>query len=170
MLERMTQLRVPVIGMAVVATALAPSAVRSERVRDPLRFFEGSTVAVSTVKVAMKKAYRTRSLGRGLIRRDGSLDLVQRVEDEGRPPHDRRWEIRRIAPGRYAGTMTEASGPVRIEEMGGRFRFQFKMKGGLSAEQWLTPLPDGRSARTKLTVRKFGMTVGRSEGLIRKIS
>ena len=166
----MRQLRISVVGMALVATALPSSAVRSERVRDPLRFFEGSTIAVSTVKVAMKKAYRTRSVGRGLIRRDGSLYLTQRIEEEGRPPHDRRWDIRQIGPGRYTGTMTEANGPVRIEEVGGRFRFQFKMKGGLSAEQWLTPLPDGRAARTKLTVRKYGLTVARSEGLIRKTS
>jgi hypothetical protein len=163
------QLRTPIIGMALAATALAPSASRSERVRNPLRFFEGSTVTVGTVRVVMTKAYGTRSTGRGLIRRDGSLYLVQRVEDDGRPPHERRWDIRQVGPGRYAGTMSEAKGPVKIEEVGGRFRFQFKMKGGLSAEQWLTPLPDGKSARMKLTVRKLGMTVARSDGIIRKI-
>jgi hypothetical protein len=162
------QLRIATIGIALAATAL-PSALRSERLPNRLRFFEGSTVTVGTVKVVLKKAYGTRSTGRGLIRQDGSLYLVQRVEDDGRPPHERRWNIRQVAPGRYAGSMSEASGPVKIEEVGGRFRFQFKMKGGLSAEEWLTPLPDGRSARMTLTVRKLGMTVARSDGIIRKI-
>ena len=121
------------------------------------------------VKVVMKKPFHTRSIGRGAIKPDGSLYLVQRVEEDGRPPRDRRWQIRQVARGRFAGTMSEASGPVTIEEIGGRYRFRFKMKGGLSVEQWMTPLPGGRSARNKMTVRKLGVTVARSDGVIRKI-
>jgi hypothetical protein len=153
-----------------LAASLTSSAALGEQLRDPLRFFEGRTVSVSTVKLVMKKPFHSRSVGRGEIKPDGSLYLVQRIEEEGRPPHDRRWQIRRVASGRFAGTMSEASGPVTIEEIGGRYRFRFKMKGGLSAEQWMTPLPDGRSARTKLRVRKFGVIIARSEGMIRKVS
>ncbi len=118
----------------------------------------------------MKKPYHSRSIGRGEIKPDGSLFLVQRIEEEGRLPHDRRWQIRRVASGLFVGAMSEASGPVTIEEINGRYRFRFKMKGGLSVEQWMTPLQGGRSARNQVTVRKLGVTVARSEGMIRKVS
>jgi hypothetical protein len=153
-----------------VAASLTSSAAPSERFRDPLRFFEGRTESVSTIKVVMKKPFRSRSIGRGEIKPDGSLYLVQHVEEDGRPPHDRRWQIRQVASGRFAGTMSEANGPVTIEEIEGRYRFRYKMKGGLSVEQWMTPLSGGRSAQNKLTIRKFGVTVARSEGVIRKAS
>ncbi len=136
---------------------------------DPLRFFEGRTESVSMVKVFAKKPFQSRSIGRGEIGSDGTLFLVQRVEEDGKTPFDRRWRIRQAGPGRFSGTMSEAKGPVTIEEVGGRYHFQFKMKGNVSVEQWLAPLPDGKSARSKITFRKFGLTVGHSEGVVRKL-
>jgi hypothetical protein len=44
------------------------------------------------------------------------------------------------------------------------------MKGNFAVEQWLVPLPGGMSARNSLKVRRFGMTVGTSDGTIRKLS
>jgi hypothetical protein len=43
------------------------------------------------------------------------------------------------------------------------------MKGNLAIEQWLTPMPGGRVARSKVSIRKFGMRVGSSDGTIRKL-
>jgi len=57
-----------------------------------------------------------------------------------------------------------------VDEVDGRYRFKFKMKGDLFVEQWLTPAPDGNSAQSKLTVRKFGMKVASSTGYVRRIS
>ena len=65
--------------------------------------------------------------------------------------------------------MSEAVGPVYVDEINDDYRFKFKMKGNLAVEQWVTPLADGKSARTKMTVRKMGMRVATSEGTIRKI-
>ena len=65
--------------------------------------------------------------------------------------------------------MNEAAGPVVIDEIGDRFRFRFKMKGNLSVEQWITPNAGGKTGRTKLTIKKLGMTVANSEGTIRKL-
>lgn len=152
----------------VVSLALA-SGANAEKIQDPLRFFEGATESVSTVKIMLKKPYRTRAVGKGRINPDGALDLVQRIEGEGKAPKVRRWIIRQTAPGHYAGTMNEAVGPVSIDEVGGRYRFRFRMKGNLAVEQWLTPEAGGRAARNELTVKKFGIRVGTSEGTIRKI-
>jgi hypothetical protein len=166
----MTQFYIAAVPIVFMATAVISGAEGAERPGNPLKFFEGRTESVSTVKVITKKPYRSRSLGLGQIRSDGTLYLVQRVEEGARTPFDRRWRIRQTGPGRFSGTMSEATGPVTIAEIRGGFRFRFKMKGNLSVEQWLTPLPDGKSARTKVTIRKLGLTVGSSDGTIRKLS
>jgi hypothetical protein len=153
-----------------VATCLAftpsPAAAKTS---DPIEFFAGRTESIGTVKIAMKKPFRSRAVGKGEIKADGSLELVQRVEDEGEQPRDRRWRMRRTAPGRYAGTMSDARGPVTVEEVGGRYRFRFRMEGNIAVEQWLTPMPDGRSARSVVTIRKYGVRVGGSDAVIRKL-
>jgi hypothetical protein len=137
---------------------------------DPLRFFEGRTESKGTVRVFMRKSYQTRSVGQGRIEPDGSLSLVQQVKDEGKPPRERRWRIRQVGPHRFVGTMSEASGPVTIDDVEGRYRFRFKIKGNMSVEQWLDPLDGGMAARNSMTVRKFGMTVGTGEGMIQKLA
>lgn len=156
-------------ALAFLALA-ASSAGAAEPLEDPMRFFEGHTEGVSTVKIITKKAYQSKTIGKGTIGADGVLELVQRVEDEGKPPHNRIWHIREVAPGRFSGTMSEASGPVTIETVGGKFRLRFKMDGHISVEEWLTPHPGGRSASNKTTIKKFGFVVASSNGTIRKTS
>ena len=135
---------------------------------DPMRFFEGKTVSLSTIKLIMRRPYRSRTIGDGEID-SGTLNLVQRVHEDGKAPYDRKWRMRQVAPGRFTGTMSEAKGPVTAEEFRGRYRFRFKMRSNMSIEQWLTPLPGGKSARSRVTIRKLGMTVGRSDGVVRKL-
>ena len=162
-------LRLPLMAAAFIGAAWSVEVASAERLTDPMRFFEGRTESTGTVKLITKNAYQTRSIGNGEIRKDGALHLVQRVEEDGRAPFERRWVIRQVGPGRFSGTMSEAVGAVTVEELKGRFRFRFKMKGSVSVEQWLTPLPGGRSARSTVTIKKFGLTVGKSEGMVRKL-
>ena len=160
-----------VIGPAALAASLLiPASAVADRLSSPFSFFDGVTETVGTLKVIMHRPAATRSVGHGEIQPDGSLVLVQRVEDQGKPPHMRRWLIRQVAPGHFAGTMSEATGPVTIDQVGSRYRFRFAMKGGLSVEQWLTPMADGRSAKSDTTVHRFGITVASAEGIVRKIS
>jgi hypothetical protein len=156
---------VPIALLGASASAVPTS---THGMTDPMRFFEGRTESVSTVKLIMRKPFNSRSIGQGEID-SGVLELIQRVQDEGKAPYNRQWRMRQVAPGQFAGTMSEAAGPVLAEEVNGQYRFRFKMKGNLTVEQWLTPLPGGQAARSKTSIRKFGMTVGRSEGTIRKL-
>lgn len=156
------------LPIALVGASAAAGPRSPDPQTDPMRFFEGKTESLSTIKLIMRKTYHSRTIGDGKID-DGFLNLVQRVHEDGKSPYERRWRVRQIAPGRFSGTMSEAKGPVIVEQVGGRYRFRFKLKGNVSIEQWLTPLPGGQSARSKLTIRKLGMTVGRSEGTIRKL-
>ena len=156
-------------AIAYVAFLLLFAAPGSaEQQTDPLRFFEGRTETHGTMKVMFRKAYATSSVGQGRIESDGSLTLVQRVEDDGKAPHERRWRVRKTGAEQYTGTMSDATGPVMIEKTGGRYRFHFTMKGDLHVEEWLTPLPGNRSASTVTKVRRFGLTVATAEAVIRK--
>jgi len=148
---------------------LMPSSALGEAVAHPFRFFEGRTLTEGTLKVMLSKPQRSRTHGVGTVRPDGSLALVQKVEDQGKPARERRWLIREVAPGRFSGSMTEASGPVTIEQVSGRYRLRLKVAGGYNVEQWLTPLPGGKSARSHLTVRKLGIVVATGEGLVTKL-
>lgn len=136
---------------------------------DPLRFFEGRTEGEGTAKVIFKSPYGVRVHGRGRIARDGALVLDQTVEEDGKPSRIRSWHIREIAPGRYAGTLSDAIGPVRLEIVGGRFHIKFKMKGGLGVEQWLSAAPGGGSVHNSMMIRKFGLKVATLEESIRRI-
>jgi hypothetical protein len=157
------------VPAVLISLALPLAPAKAERMPEALSFFEGRTEMLSLVKVVMKTPYRSQTLGKGQILSDGSLSLVQQVHDPGKPTSHRRWLIRQVSPGRFTGTMSEAIGPVHIQQIGGKFLFRFKMKGKLAIEQWITPLPGGKSAKSKVTVRKLGMRVATSEGTIRKL-
>lgn len=156
------------IALLGASGAASAEAERIARIGDPMSFFDGRTEGTSTVKVLMKKPFRSKTIGDGDINR-GVLTLVQKVVEEGKAPYDRKWKMRQVSPGRFTGTMTEAAGPVIAEEVGGKYRFRFKMKGNLTIEQWLTPLPGGKEAISKVSIRKYGMKVGSSDGTIRKL-
>lgn len=153
--------------LALLVAALVPSAA-SAGIPDPLRFFEGRTESMATMRIINRSPVVSRWVGYGTIKADGSLQVVQHVNEQGRPDFDRWWQIREVGPDQFAGTMSEATGPVTIERIGAAYRFRFRMKKNLSAEQWLTPLGE-TAARTRMTIRKFGVTVGHSEGWIRKM-
>ena len=158
----------PAALLAAASLFAAPAAAASTD--GPMQFFEGRTEGSGTIRTVLGKPYRTRSVGHGRFEPDGTMVFVQRVVDDGKPPHERRWKIRQTGPRHFSGTMSEALGPVKIEEVGGRFRFRFRMKGNLSVEQWLVPLAGGTAARNTLTIRKFGVKVATSEGMLRKLA
>lgn len=156
-------------GIAVALSLLAAPCPAAAAKTDPMQFFEGRTESIGTVRLVMKKPFQSKAIGEGEIKPDGSLVLVQRVYDQGEQPRVRRWHMRRVGEGRYSGTMSEAKGPVTVEEIDGKYRFRFRMDGSVSVEQWLIPAPDGQSARSKITIRKYGIHVGSSNAVIHKL-
>jgi hypothetical protein len=159
-------LRTATVGLLALCLA---SAADAQQLGHPLSFFEGATEMVSTVNLMTKKPYRARTTGQGKIQSDGSLVLIQQVADAGHRPYQRRWHMRQVGPGRYSGTMTEAKGAVTAEQDSARNMFHIRMKNGVSIEQWLTPLAGGTSARSLIVIRKLGIRVGTSTGIVRKL-
>lgn len=124
----------------------------------------------SMMKILLKAPIAARSVGEGRIGSDGSLILVQQVIHDGKPQKKRHWRVRRAGDGAFTASMNEAIGPVAIERVGDAYRFRFRMKGQLSVDQWVRPLPGGTAARSTMKVKKLGVTVATSDGTIRKIA
>ncbi|WP_375403792.1 DUF3833 family protein [uncultured Sphingomonas sp.] len=160
-----------VLTLAACAPAAAPAALAAAPtpVFDPLIFFAGLTEGTAKLKIVLRAARAVRVEGSGTIRPDGALVLDQTVAQEGKPATRRRWRIHRTGPTTYAGTLSDAVGPIAGEVTGNRLHLSFTMKGGLATDQWLTLSPDGRSAANILTARKFGVTVARLDETIRKL-
>lgn len=134
----------------------------------PATFFAGRTEGRARLEVMFGSPRPVHIAGDGRVERDGTLVLDQAVTQAGKPPKRREWRIRETAPGRYAGTLTDASGPVSGTVTGNCLRLRYPMKGGLNAEQWLYLQPGGRTALNRMSITKFGIPVARLEETITK--
>lgn len=165
----MTPLRLVLAPLILIAAVPGAALAAVQPPIDPFTFYEGLTDTTGTLKVMMHSPVHTHCISRGELRPDGSLSLVQRVEDEGKAPYLRHWLVRQVSPGHFVGTMSQATGPVAIDQIGNRYRFRFAMSGGLSVEEWLAPQPGGRTATSSITVHKYGIPVATSQDVVRKI-
>src|SRR4030095_690393 len=97
-------------ALPIVLLGASASAVTSspDPASDPMRFFDGKTESLSTIKLIMRKPYRSKTLGTGEID-SGVLKLVQRVQEDGKAPYQRMWKIRQVGPGRFSGSMSGAN-------------------------------------------------------------
>ncbi|WP_281823377.1 DUF3833 family protein [Sphingobium sp. BS19] len=155
------------LGLLCVSTSIG--AAPPARKFDPAAFFAGRTVGDARLKVMMSRAKAIHVDSTGRVEADGALAVSQVVAEEGKPVKQRSWRIRMVAPGRYEGTLSDASGPVKGVMTDNVLNLRFAMKGGLQAEQKLTLRPDGLSVHNAMTIRKFGMTVATLEETIRKL-
>jgi hypothetical protein len=132
-------------------------------------FFTGRSEGQGVLRVMMQDARPVRVRSQGRVARNGEIVLSQHIEEEGKSARQREWRLRETAPGRFTGSLTEATGPVRGEVRGGRLLVSYRMRGGLDVSQTLTMLPGGRSVRNVLVVRKLGMPVAALEETIIKV-
>lgn len=126
---------------------------------DPFRFFAGQTRSAGEMKVILRRRVPVSVAGNGAVRPDGSLTLVQVVEEGTKPARTREWHLRRTSPGHYTGTLTDARGPVTADTDGPRLHLSFTTPSGFKVQQWLTLTPDGRSADNILRATRLGVTV-----------
>lgn len=134
---------------------------------DPFVFFAGHSEGTATLRKLFSRPVPVHVVSDGHL--DGAELVLDQVVTEGeKPPRHRQWRLRQIAPGRYAGTLSDATGAVTAETQGNRLHIAFTMKGGLPTQQWLTLAPDGASAHNLLVVRKLGLSVAVLDETIRK--
>ena len=144
---------------ACTAAAPPPEAKQAGPAFDPVAFFTGQTHGNGKLDQVLKDVRTVTVDSVGKPESDGSLTLTQRIAMQGDPPRTRVWKLKNVAPGRYAGSLTDASGPVETVAVGRAIRIRYPMKGGLRVEQWLTARPGGRVIDNSMTVTKWGLQV-----------
>ena len=145
---------------AVASLAALPSAAPAQAARgfDPVAFFTGRTTGEGHLKKMFSSAQATHVTGRGQIE-GGVLVLDQSVAIAGEPRRDRQWRLRAVSPGRWAGTLSDARGPVTASAAGAVLTIAYISNDGMGITQQVTLAPDGQSARNLMKVKKFGMAV-----------
>lgn len=99
---------------------------------------------------------------------DGTFTLQQTVTFEGEKPRVRTWVIRKVAPLEYAGTLSDASGPVRGQTSGTRLTLKYRLKGPLVMHQILDLSADGKTIANTGRITFLGIPVGRLRETIRR--
>lgn len=154
-----------VLLLAGCASALEPvSFAGGTPEMRPEAFFVGTTTSSGVLQNHSGAPTRhLRVRGRGEVLPDGSLRLEQSVEFDQEAPRTRIWILRRVDEHRYAGSLTDAAGPVQAEAYGDLFHLRYAMKSpvGGEMEQWLYLQPDGRTLMNEATVRVFGVVAAR---------
>ena len=173
MLGRLLLGRLLLVWAAVLASGWAPPAsARSEAPAgphfDPIAFFTGETEGNGRLKVRFSRGKTMHVIGHGALQDDGTLVLDQTVMTAGDPPKARQWRIHQTAPDHYAGSLSDASGPVTLDVTANRLRIRYHAKGGLGFSQVLTLGPGGQVARNVMHVRKMGMVVATIRETIRR--
>ena len=143
---------VGVLGAVSSAAAGQPQSV------DPITFFTGATESSGSLKQAFGSAKATHVTGYGAMRGAGEFVLDQTVTVTGEKVQARHWQLHQISPGHFAGTISDAKGPVTIDVAGNRMLIKYTMNNGLKVSSVLTIDAGGRTGRNVSVVRKWGMT------------
>jgi hypothetical protein len=158
-------------GLFVLVPWAGPQHYRAEAAVegfDPVAFFTGRTTGSGTLRKMLSSPQATHVSGVGALRHDGVLVLDQTVAIAGEPTKRRQWQLRQTAPGRFAGTLSDARDQVAAEVSGTRLTIRYTMKDGMRVEQQLTIAPGGQSARNAMKFRKMGIVVGTLDEVIRR--
>jgi hypothetical protein len=135
---------------------------------DPIRYFSAPTEGIGTIHklVGGSVPLRVSSRAQGNLDR---LSLVQTIREGAKPPRERIWIIQRVGDGRYAASLTDATGPVSVTVRQGSAHVRYTMKGGLLVDQQLALQTNAMVICNRLTVRKFGIVVAWVNETIRRL-
>ena len=152
-----------------VSAGRLPPARADAPALDALGFFAGQSRGEGTLKIALRRPRAVTVASVGRWGSDGGLILDQTVTLAGQPATQRQWQLRRDGPGAFAGSLSDAAGPVAGRFEGNRLHLRFTMKGGLRADQWLALQPGGKVLHNVMIVRKFGLPLARLEEVITRM-
>jgi hypothetical protein len=134
---------------------------------DPIAFFTGETRGIGTLDPIVGRSVPISVESRGTAEA-GGLRLVQRIREGTKPGRVRTWTMRKVAPGRYTGTLTDASGLVELTVSGARAYVRYRTPSGLAISQQLALQPDGRTILNHLEAHRFGIRLAVLDETIRK--
>jgi hypothetical protein len=159
------------VRAAILATLLVASPASSApapQQLDIVAFFTGRTHTDNSLKIAFHRPTRLIVDSIGGIGDRGDFVLVDTVHEGDKPVRTRKWIMHQVGPGHFAGTLTDAVGPVDMIVSGDTATVRYKMKGGLDITQTMT-LQGQRSMSNHVVARKLGLTFARVDGTVRKL-
>jgi hypothetical protein len=158
----------PLLAGCMTPMKLADFAGTEPQLR-PEFFFAGETRGRGVVQTVGGRPSRTfEVVSTGQVQGD-SISVAQTIRYGDGKVERRTWQLRRVAPNRYQGVLSDAAGPVHAEARGNVLRLRYLLKRpAITMEQWLYLQPDGRTLLNEGTVRAFGIVVARlSEQIVR---
>ena len=132
----------------------------------PTTFFAGDTEGHARLTVLFHGSRPVHVIGHGRVDPDGTLVLDQLVTGAGKHPEQREWRIHETKPGHYAGTLSDAKGPIAGDVHGNCLHLRFEMKDGMAAQQWIYLQPGGQTALNRMTISKWGIQVAQLDETI----
>jgi hypothetical protein len=155
------------VAGAALALAFAAPAFAAPKL-DMVAFFTGRTEADNIMRIVFHPAtsLNVQSLGK---LEGKEFILTDTVHEGNKPARQRKWVTHEVGPGHYAGTLSDADGPVDITVNGDTAQIRYRMKGGLDVAQTLVLKEDGRTLVNHVVVRKFGLRFARVDGQVRKL-
>jgi hypothetical protein len=137
---------------------------------DAVAFFTGRTHGEGTLREILKSPKRVSVASVGSVGSDGTLLLRQRVDVQGDKPRIRIWRLRKSGENAYAGSLSDARGPVSASMQGTSIHIRYRTTDGLSVQQWLTPASgsEGKAIDNRMTFSKLGIIVARLTERIEK--
>lgn len=156
------------LAVAACAASAPDTGPVSTTPLDPIAYFTGRAEGRATLHKMIGKPETILVHSSGRTDGHGGVLLDQTIEEEGKPARVRSWHLVPAGPGRYSGTLTDASGPVTASVAGPRLDIAFPMKGGLQARQVLILRADGRTLDNRLIVTKFGVPLAHLDEVITK--
>jgi hypothetical protein len=152
-----------------LAIALLLAAAPADAAFNPVEFFRGRTHGEGTLKIILQASKHITVDSVGRTEKDGALLLEQVVHEPGKPARIRHWRLRQVAPDRFEGTLTDASGPVRVTvEDNDAIRIRYTAKDHLEFDQLLTAV-SATEVRNRTRVKRFGIVVAHFTESIRKL-
>ena len=136
---------------------------------DPIAFFTGYFKGQAELSKAFSQRVPVRVDSHGTTDKEGHLLLRQIIQEGQKEPRYREWTMRRVSPGRFTGSLTDAAGPVTVRTSGPKAFIDYRMKNGVDVHQELALQPGGKIILNRLTVSKFGIQLARLEETIRKL-
>jgi hypothetical protein len=134
---------------------------------DPAAFFQGRTEGTGTLHrvFSRPKTVVIESTGRSA---EDRLMLTQRILIADEKPEMRTWQLRRVKPGRWIGTLTGSEKPVILQVRGNMLAVRYKLDPGLTVRQWLYLRPDGTVESRTLTMQ-MDLDVSRMEMTFKRL-
>ncbi len=162
---------VAALGSSLACVApLEPSAFETlQPTMRPELFFAGATEGWGVIaKRDGRPSRRFEVRSEGSVEADGRFRLAQTITFADGEVERREWLMTRVDDTHYSATLTDALGPVRAEVHGNLFHIEYRIRRGVTMEQWLYLLPDGQTVLNDATVRVLGSTYLRlSERIVR---